>query len=63
MGHKLTDTQARIISLLREGYNRAEIATELDLSEDTVRTYIRRLCTRFGGVSQHELAAAVESTR
>lgn len=42
----LTVRQSQILSALREGRQPAEIARELDLSVQTVRTHIRDACSR-----------------
>ena len=43
----LTAEQRLIIELIGDGLRRDAIAIKLDLSEDRVRTVIRRLCERF----------------
>lgn len=54
----LTTEERQIVELIAEGMARWGIATRLDLSEDRVRTVIRRLCERFD-CPMVELPAAV----
>lgn len=41
---QLTDRQSNILSLIAIGDSNAEIGAKLHISEDTVKTHIRRLC-------------------
>lgn len=43
-----TDQQVKICRLLASGYKSQDIASELHLSNETVRTYLRRMFEKFG---------------
>ena len=57
--HALKPAQRRLLSLALEGRSRRDIATELDLSENTVKTHVRELLRRCGRKSMSDLAMAV----
>ncbi|MFE4077533.1 response regulator transcription factor [Peribacillus sp. YIM B13477] len=44
---QLTEREAMILNLLAEGYNNKTMAELLQLSEHTVRDYVRSLMTKF----------------
>jgi DNA-binding NarL/FixJ family response regulator len=54
----LTTEEAEIVELVEEGLTRWAIAEHLDLSEDTVRLIVRRLCSRYD-VPMRDLPEAV----
>jgi len=54
----LSDTERRIIELIREGYTNRQIALDLTVSEKTVENHLTRLFARTGCRSRVELAAA-----
>ncbi|WP_017592997.1 response regulator transcription factor [Nocardiopsis potens] len=52
-----TGQQAKICRLLAAGYRSQDIADELHLSNETVRTYLRRMFEKFGARNRTQLVA------
>ncbi|MFW5418469.1 response regulator transcription factor [Nocardiopsis sp. CNT-189] len=52
-----TEQQAKICRLLAAGYRSQDIADELHLSNETVRTYLRRMFEKFGARNRTHLVA------
>jgi DNA-binding CsgD family transcriptional regulator len=53
--------EREVVALVARGFSNKLIATELDLSEHTVATYLRRLFEKFGVTSRAALVALAES--
>lgn len=52
---KLSPQEARILALAVDGVPRRYVATELGLTENTVKTHVRRLLRKVGGKSLAEV--------
>jgi len=57
----LTPRERQIVSLLLDGYSDANIAAQLQLSEETVGTHLRRIYRKLGVHSRLELSARLRS--
>ena len=57
-GEPLTETERRVVGMLDGTLTEREIARELHLSHNTVRTYRRRLYRKLGVTSRAEAVAA-----
>ena len=56
---RLTSRELDVLELVAEGYSTAEIARALWITEDTVRTHIKRLLARLGAHTRaHAVAIA-----
>jgi DNA-binding NarL/FixJ family response regulator len=55
-GSELTAREAEVIELLQDGRTNAEIATELSIGVETVRTHARNIYRKLGVPSRRELA-------
>ena len=55
----LTAREADVLELLRLGRSNAEIAAELHVSVETVRTHVRRIYRKLGVRTRRELLAGV----
>jgi NarL family two-component system response regulator LiaR len=53
----LTPREAEILELLQRGRSNAEVANELSLGVETVRTHVRNILRKLGVASRKELAA------
>lgn len=53
----LTDREAEVLELLQEGRSNAEIAQQLHVSVETVRTHVRRVYRKLGVGTRRELRA------
>lgn len=58
---KLSAQQRKMVSLLLLGLSNKEMATELGLSVNTVKTYMKNLATKLGVRSRLEIVAALSS--
>lgn len=54
----LTEREAEVLSLLAEGLTNAEIASQLEISSETVRTHVRKACTRLNTTTRTEAVAS-----
>lgn len=57
-GPSFTEQQIKICQLLAVGYTSQDIASELHLSNETVRTYLRRMFQKFGVKNRTHLVVA-----
>lgn len=55
---KLSPREQEVLRLVAEGYSNSMIATRLHLSENTIKTYIETLLTRFNARNRAEAVAA-----
>ena len=56
---RLTERERDVLELVAEGYSTAEIARALWITEDTVRTHIKRMLARLGASTRaHAVAIA-----
>jgi len=55
-GNELTTREAEVLELLQDGRTNAEIATELSIGVETVRTHARNIYRKLGVPSRRELA-------
>jgi DNA-binding NarL/FixJ family response regulator len=55
-GNELTAREAEVLELLQDGRTNAEIATELSIGVETVRTHARNIYRKLGVPSRRELA-------
>lgn len=53
----LTPREREVLSLVADGYSTADVARELWITEDTVRTHIRRMKARLEARSRAHLVA------
>ena len=61
LGDPLTSGEERVLRMLAGSLTEREIAAELNLSHNTVRTYRRRLYRKLGVNSRHEAARVIEA--
>jgi DNA-binding CsgD family transcriptional regulator len=54
---RLTARELDVLELVAEGYSTAEIARALWITEDTVRTHIKRMLTRLGARTRAQAVA------
>lgn len=59
----LTARERSVLALLARGYNSAEVAAELTISENTVRTHVRGLLHKFGANSRTRMLAKARALR
>jgi DNA-binding CsgD family transcriptional regulator len=59
----LSQRERQVAELLVEGYANVNIAAHLQLSENTVRTYVRRLYRKLGVYNRLQLVRATSPTR
>ncbi|MFB9687677.1 response regulator transcription factor [Amycolatopsis plumensis] len=58
---KLTDREFEVLTLIAEGLSNREIGQQLYLTEDTVKTHIRRMFQKFGvGDRAHAVAVGYQ---
>jgi len=57
-GHLLTGREAEVLPLLQRGRSNAQIAVDLHVGVETVRTHARNIYRKLGVSSRRELAAA-----
>ena len=58
-GPKVTRRELEVLALIAHGYSTKEIATALWITEETVRTHVRRLLARLGARTRaHAVAIA-----
>jgi NarL family two-component system response regulator LiaR len=58
---KVTPRELEVLALIAEGYSTREIARRLWITEETVRTHVRRLLDRLGARTRaHAVAIAYE---
>jgi DNA-binding CsgD family transcriptional regulator len=56
---RLTERERDVLELVAEGYSTTEIARALWITEDTVRTHIKRMLARLGASTRaHAVAIA-----
>jgi DNA-binding CsgD family transcriptional regulator len=56
---KLTTREVEVLALVADGYSTKEIARELWITEETVRTHVRRVLERLGARTRaHAVAIA-----
>jgi DNA-binding NarL/FixJ family response regulator len=55
-GNEVTTREAEVLELLQDGRTNAEIATELSIGVETVRTHARNIYRKLGVPSRRELA-------
>ena len=53
----LTQRELDVLELVAEGYSTAKIATVLWITEDTVRTHIKRILARLGASTRAQAVA------
>ena len=56
MDSRLTGREREVLDLLAHNFSTRQIASELWLSEDTVRTHIRHVFDKLGVHSRHDAA-------
>jgi DNA-binding CsgD family transcriptional regulator len=57
--YRITAREREVLKLVAEGYSTAEIARDLWITEDTVRTHIKRMLVRLGARTRaHAVAIA-----
>jgi DNA-binding CsgD family transcriptional regulator len=54
---RLTERELDVLELVAEGYSTAEIARALWITEDTVRTHIKRMLARLGASTRAQAVA------
>jgi DNA-binding CsgD family transcriptional regulator len=54
---RITAREREVLELVANGYSTAEIARELWITEDTVRTHIKRMRARLGARSRAHIVA------
>jgi DNA-binding CsgD family transcriptional regulator len=59
--HGLTASEAHIASLLAEGHSLAEICSELDIKQNTVKTHLKNIFAKTGTNRQSELVKLILS--
>ncbi len=52
---RLSERKRQVLGLLTSGFNAKMIASELKLSEETIKTHIKQIKERLGCCSQYEL--------
>jgi DNA-binding CsgD family transcriptional regulator len=58
-GHRITSRERDVLELVANGYSTAEIAQALWITEDTVRTHIKRILVRLDARTRaHAVAIA-----
>jgi PAS domain S-box-containing protein len=57
--HQLSRQEERVLNLARQGFGDKQIALELGLSPDTVRTYWQRIRTKIGAGTRAEIVATI----
>lgn len=57
---QLTDRQHAVLRLVRQGLSNREIADQMDITEDGVKTHLSRLFLRYGVSNRVELLAVTE---
>ena len=55
-GNELTSREAEVLELLQDGHTNSEIAEELSIGVETVRTHARSIYRKLGVPSRRELA-------
>ena len=60
-GTELTAREAEVLELLQDGRTNAEIATELSIGVETVRTHARNIYRKLGIASRRELSRLARS--
>jgi DNA-binding NarL/FixJ family response regulator len=60
---RLTARERSVLALIASGCSNAEIAMELTISENTVRTHVRGLLQKFGGNSRTRMLAHARALR
>jgi len=56
---RVTPRELQVLSLIADGYSTREIARDLWITEETVRTHVRRLLNRLGARTRaHAVAIA-----
>lgn len=61
--YEFTDRELEVLRALVEGYTYKEIAEELDLSPETVKSHIRNMLNKTGFTSKTKLAVAVSNKK
>jgi DNA-binding CsgD family transcriptional regulator len=61
--HKLSSREAQVLSALLNRYGREQIAHELSVSPETVKTHVRNIYRKFNVHSRKKLAAAIVSLK
>jgi DNA-binding NarL/FixJ family response regulator len=57
----LTETEAQLVRLVRDGLTNRQIATAMHYSPKTIEVYLSRLYTKTGCASRLELIRAVDT--
>lgn len=61
-GTPLTDRERQVLTLIAAGCADKEVSTRLYLTQNTVKTHVRRLCARLGARSRaHAVAIALRA--
>ena len=60
VGSQLTPRQRDVVQILMNGATRAEVAEELGISENTVKSNIREIYKRLGVKNRAELVQALK---
>jgi DNA-binding NarL/FixJ family response regulator len=60
--HSLTIRQQQLVSLVAKGLTNKEIASQLNLSEFTIKNHIHRIMKQVEAESRHEVVAAVRGS-
>ena len=61
--YQLTERECEIILYLAQGYSKSSIGERLFVSENTVRTHVRKAYTKLGIHSKTQLAQLLESIK
>ncbi len=62
MGHGLTIRQQQLVSLVAKGLTNKEIASQLNLSEFTIKNHIHRIMKQVEAETRHEAVEAVRAS-
>ncbi|MGH3111786.1 MAG: response regulator transcription factor [Gaiellaceae bacterium] len=54
---RITPRELEVLALIAEGYSTSEIARALWITEETVRTHVRRLLSRLGARTRAQAVA------
>ncbi len=61
-GHSLTIRQQQLVSLVAKGFTNKEIASQLNLSEFTIKNHIHRIMKQVEAETRHEAVEVVRAS-